>query len=60
MVERLAAGAGRLERDRELLLDALLADELVEPARAERALELVFVRLDGGSEELRPCYLRTS
>ena len=34
VVERLAASLGRVERDRELLLRALLADEVVEPARA--------------------------
>ena len=34
VVERLAARARRLERDRELLLDPLLADELVEPRAA--------------------------
>ena len=32
-----------VERDRELLLDPLLADELVEPARAEALLELVLL-----------------
>ena len=37
VVERLAARLRRVERDRELLLDARLADELVEPARAEGA-----------------------
>ena len=38
-----------VERDRELLLDALLADEVGEPARAERALErLLLGREDRG------------
>ena len=37
MIERLAAAARRVERDPELLLDALLPDELGERARAERA-----------------------
>ena len=41
------------ERDRELLLDARLADEVVERARAERALELVLVRPDRRCQELR-------
>ena len=41
VVERLAAALRRLEGDRELLLDALLPDEVVQAARAERALELV-------------------
>ena len=53
VVERLAAGARRLERDRELLLEPLLADEVVEPARAEAPLELLFVRPGGRGEELR-------
>ena len=48
VVERLAARLRGGERDRELLLDALLADELVQPARAERALELLLV----GAEDL--------
>ena len=41
VVERLAARLRRLERDRELLLDALLPDEVGERARAQRALELL-------------------
>src|SRR5919201_6855903 len=53
VVERLAARPRRLERDRELLLDPLLADEVVEPARAEASLELLLVRAGGGREELR-------
>ena len=32
---------GRVERDSELLLDPFLADEVVEPARPQRALELL-------------------
>ena len=52
VVERLAARLRRVERDRELLLDALLADEVVEPARAERAVELVLVRPQRGRQEL--------
>src|SRR5207244_10715123 len=43
VVERLTAGPGRLERDRELLLDPLLADELVQPPRPQRPVELVLV-----------------
>ena len=43
-----------VERDRELLLDALLADEVVEPARPERALELLLVGPEARRrEELR-------
>ena len=40
VVERLAARLRGVERDRELLLHALLADEVVEPARPQRLLEL--------------------
>src|SRR6266511_831137 len=40
VVERLAAPLRGFERDRELLLDARLADEVVEGLRAEGALEL--------------------
>ena len=53
VVERLAPGPRRLERDAELLLDPLLADELVEPARTEAAVELFLFRLCGRGEELR-------
>ena len=52
VVERLLARARCLKRDLELLLDALLADELVEPARAQRPLELVLLRRQRGCEEL--------
>jgi hypothetical protein len=48
VVERLPARLGRRERDRELLLDALLPDELVELARTQRALELLLL----GTEDL--------
>src|SRR5439155_19839818 len=40
VVERLAAVLGRLERDRQLLLDAFLAHEVAQRLRAQRALEL--------------------
>ena len=43
VVERLAARLRGVERDRELLLDPLLPDEVVELARAERAVELVLL-----------------
>ena len=56
VVERLAARTGGFERDRELLLDPLLADELVELSRPQRAVELVLVRLDRGSEKLGVCH----
>ena len=44
VVERVAAGAGGLDGDAELGLQRLLADELVEPARAQRDVELLVVR----------------
>ena len=44
VVERLTARLRGREGDRELLLDALLADELVQPTWAQRALELLLVR----------------
>ena len=40
VVERLAARERRLDRDRELLLQRRLADEVLEAARAQRAVEL--------------------
>ena len=48
VVERLAARLGGVERDRELLLDALLADEVVEPARPERDARVLLVRREDG------------
>ena len=51
VVERLAARLRRVERDRELLLDALLADEVGERLRAERALELLLAAVVGGGRE---------
>ena len=52
MVERLLAATRGLERDRELLLDALLADELAQVARTQRPLELVLLRPDRRRQEL--------
>ena len=52
VVERLLPRLRRLERDRQLLLEALLADELVQVARAERALDLIVLSLQDGREEL--------
>ena len=52
MVERLAARLRRLERDAELLLDPLLADEVVEPPRAQRPLGLVLLGPERRREEL--------
>ena len=53
VVERLVAGAGGLEGDRELLLDAVLADEIVQRPGAERPFELVLFRSDRWCQELR-------
>ncbi len=52
VVERLTAGAGGFEGDPKLLLDALLADELVEAPRPQRELELFLVGEHSGREEL--------
>ena len=43
VVERLAAGGRRLDGDLQLLAQRVLADELLERARAQRAVELVLV-----------------
>src|SRR5204862_649117 len=60
VVERLAARLRRFERNRELLLDALLPDEVAERARPKRALELlVGIRLNR-REELRHAALRNA
>ena len=45
VVERLAAAGGGRDRDRELVLDRLLADEVLEPAGAQRAVEVVLGQL---------------
>ena len=58
VVERLAAGPRGVERDLELLLHALLADEVVEPARAQRQLELLLVLLQDGRDERAHAALR--
>ena len=52
VVERVRARLRRLERDAQLLLDPLLADEVVEPLRPERLLGLVLLRPKGRCEEL--------
>ncbi len=41
VVERVAAGRGGRDRDRELLLELVLPDELLQPLRAQRRVELV-------------------
>ena len=46
VVERLAAPAGRLDEDRELVGHLLLVDEVGEAARAQRAVELLLAALD--------------
>ena len=48
VVERLAALGGRLDRDAELLAQRLLADELLQPARAQRGLGVVVGAHAGG------------
>ena len=53
VVERLAACLRRLERDLELLLGSLLADEVVEAARPQRALDLLVALLQHRGEKLR-------
>src|SRR2546430_5403235 len=53
VVERFAAALRRVERDRELLLDAGLANELVEPARPEALLDLFLVVTQSRRQELR-------
>ena len=55
VVERLAARLRRRERDLELLLDALLADEVVEAARAERALDLLLFVLERRARRTSSC-----
>src|SRR5581483_3341776 len=52
VVERLVTRTGGGERDRELLLHSLLADEVGEAARPERALELLFLVAEHRCEEL--------
>ena len=47
VVERLAARLRRLQGDVELLLDPLLADEVVESPRAQRLLDLLVARRAG-------------
>ena len=47
VLARLAAGLGGLQKDRELLLQLRLADELVQAMRAQRAVELL---LAGGDQ----------
>jgi hypothetical protein len=53
VVERLRPCLRGLERDRELLLDAPLADELVEPARPQSLLELLVLLAQDGDHLLR-------
>ena len=60
MVERLAPGAGRLERDLELLLDAVLADEVSERARPQRALELGVLRQQFGGDDAPAAFFNAS
>ena len=52
MVERVVPSLRGREGDPELLLDPLLADEVVEPLRSERPLGLLLLGPERGSEEL--------
>ncbi len=52
VVECLLARARSLERDVELLLEPFLPDEVVETARAQRAVELVLLRAERRREKL--------
>ena len=55
VVERLAAAPRRLDEDRELVLDRALPDEVVERARAQRAVELLLrAGRRGGLQPLDP------
>ena len=47
VVERLAPRGGRVQRHGELLAQRLLADELLQAARAQRAVEVVLGRVAG-------------
>ena len=47
VVERLAAAARRLDEEGELVLELLLADEVLEPLRPQRAVELLLARPRG-------------
>jgi len=58
VVERLPARLRRGQGDLELLLHALLADELVEPARAQADVELLLVRLEHRRDERAHAALR--
>src|SRR5262249_12021068 len=51
VVECVAPPPRCVERDRELLLDALLADEVVERRRPQRALELLGALLEHGGQQ---------
>src|SRR5438067_1243440 len=55
VVERIAPPLRRIERDRQLLLHARLADELVEPAGPEAPLDLLLVVAQRGRQELGCC-----
>jgi hypothetical protein len=52
VIERLLPPLRRVQRNGELLLDPFLPDEIVEPPRSQRLLEILFVRCDRWSEKL--------
>ena len=58
VVESLASRFGCLQRDVELLLRSLLADEVVEPAGPQRLLDLLVALAQHGCQELTHAALR--
>ena len=52
VVQRLAAAGRGLDRDGQLFAQRVLADELLEPLRAQRAVELVVGEQVGGLDAL--------
>ena len=55
VVERLFPLLGGVERDPQLLLDALLPDEVLEPARPERPLDLLVLRTQSAARGTGSC-----
>jgi hypothetical protein len=52
VVQRLVAALRGVERDRKLLLDPLLPNELAQSARPQRLLEVLLLGRDGRCQEL--------
>src|SRR5262249_13230895 len=55
VVERVTSSLRGIERDRKLLLDTGLADEVVQPAGPKALLDLLVLLAEVGSEELSAC-----